>query len=147
MTAVLAIFLQSRYRAIERLQITQSLKLVPFTSRLSHRTGTKVSKASHSTVATQLQCSLCKESHRLFKCDKFLQLHVQQRLSYVKYSTLCFNCLKPFTRKHTCSNQVCRRCHNSYHTWYTQMYMLDQLIEGQQIIIDLQVQRTNRLQG
>ena len=86
----------------------------PVTSRSPHRTGSKVSKPTYSNVATQLQCFLCKESVRLIKCEKFLKLQVQQRLSYVKQSRLCFNCLQPFTRKYTRSNQVCRRFHNRY---------------------------------
>jgi len=63
-TAELVTFLESRCRALELLQTTQSLKVVPTVSPSSHTTGNKVSK-SYSNVATQLQCSLCNESHRL----------------------------------------------------------------------------------
>jgi len=71
-TAELVTFLESRCRALELLQTTQSLKVVPVISRLSQSTGNKVSK-SYSYIATQLQCSLCNGSHRLFKCDKLYQ--------------------------------------------------------------------------
>jgi len=115
-TAELVTFLESRCRALERLQITQSLKIVPATSRSSYTMGSKVSRPSYSNGATQLQCSLCNESHRLFKCDKFLRMEAKQCLNYAKQSRLCFNCLQPFTRNHTCSKQVCRQCHNKHHT-------------------------------
>jgi hypothetical protein len=36
---------------------------------------------------------LCNESHRLFKCDKFLNTQPRQWLKHVKQSNLCFNCL------------------------------------------------------
>ena len=113
-TAELVTFLESRCRALEQLQTTQSLKVVPNILHSSQSTGNKVSK-SYSNVATQLQCSLCNESHRLFKCDKLLKMQAKQRLNHAKQS-LCFNCLQPFTRNHTCSKQVCHQCHNRHHT-------------------------------
>ena len=67
-------------------------------------------------VATQLRCSLCNGSHRLFHCDKFLKMQEKQRFNYAKQSRLCFNCLQPHTKNHTCSKQVCRHCHNRHHT-------------------------------
>ena len=114
-TAELVTFLESRCRALELLQTTQSLKVVPVTSRSSQSIGNKVSK-SYSNVATQLQCSFCNGSHRLFKCDKFIKMQPRQRLNYVKQSGLCFNCLQQFTRNHTCSKQLCRQCHKRHHT-------------------------------
>ena len=101
-------------RALELLQTTQSLKVVPNTLRSSKSTGNKVSE-SYSNVATQLQCSLC-NAHRLFKCYKFLKMQAKERLNHAKQSGLCFNCLQPFTRNHTCSKQVCRQCHKRHHT-------------------------------
>ena len=116
MTAELVTFLESRCRALELLQTTRSLKVVPTTSRSSQSTGNKVSKPSYSNVATQLQCSWCNGSHRLFKCDKFLKMQAKQCLNHAKQSGLCFNCLQPFTRNHTCSKQVCCQCHKRHHT-------------------------------
>jgi len=114
-TAELVTFLQSRCRAFELLQTTQSLKIVPNISRSSQLTGKKVSRP-YSNVATRLQCSLCNGSHRLFKCDEFHKMQAKQRFNHAKQSGLCFNCLQPFTRNHTCSKQVCRQCHKRHHT-------------------------------
>jgi len=113
--AKLVTFLESRCRALQLLQTTQSLKVVPTSLRSSQSNGNKVSK-SYSNVATQLQCSLCNGSHRLFKCDKYLKMQAKQRLNHAKQSGLCFNCLQPFTRNHIYSKQVCRRCYKRLHT-------------------------------
>jgi len=82
-TAELVTFLESRCRALELFQTTQSLKVVPNISRSSHSTGNKVSKF-YSNLATQLRCSLCNGSHRLVKCDKFLKMQARQRLNHAK---------------------------------------------------------------
>ena len=58
----------------------------------------------------------CNGSHRLFKCDTFLKIQAKQCFNHAKQSGLCFNCLQPFTRNHTCSKQVCRQCHKRHHT-------------------------------
>ena len=43
-------------------------------------------------------------------------MSVQQRRNYVRQSKRCFNCLQVYTRKHTCSEQVCRKCNARHHT-------------------------------
>ena len=115
-TTELVTFLESRCRALELLQNIQSLKTTPTTVCTSQSTGHKVSKPSYSNVATQLHCPLCNRSHRLFKCEKFLKQPAKKRLSQAKQLGLCFNCLQPYTRNHTCSRQVCRQCHKKHHT-------------------------------
>jgi len=114
-TAELVTFLESRCRALELLQTSQSLKVFTNISRSSQLTGKNVCK-SYSNVATQLQCSLCNGSHRLFKCYKVLKMQAKQRFNHAKQSGLCFNCLQTFTRNHTCSKEVCRQCHKRHHT-------------------------------
>ena len=138
-------FLESRCRALELLQITQTLKMSPATSRSSHTMGSKVSKPSHTFVATKLQCALCKESHRLFKCDKFLRMEVKQRLNYAKLSRLCFSCLQPHVKNHTCSNQVCRQCHKKHHTLLHINVQSRPNSKGQQIIMHPQMTKGHQL--
>jgi len=43
-------------------------------------------------------------------------MQAKQRFNHAMQSGLCFNCLQPFTRNHTCSKQVCRQCHKRHHT-------------------------------
>jgi hypothetical protein len=78
--------------------------------------GSKISKPFQCYVATQTQCTLFNGSHRLFKCEKFLKLQPRQRHNHVKHQGLCFNCLQPFVKGHTCSQQQCRICHKRHHT-------------------------------
>ena len=111
--AELVTFLESRCMTLKLFLTTQSLKTVIAPSRLSQSAGSKISKPSYSNVATQLQCPFCHGSHRLFKCDKFIKLKC---LNHAKQLGLCFNCLQPFSKTHTCSKQVCRQCQNKHHT-------------------------------
>jgi hypothetical protein len=108
--------LESRCRALELLQNTQSMKTVTASPRLPPTYGGKVSKPSYANVVIQTQCTLCNGSHKLFKCDKFLKLQPQQRLHHAKQRRLCFNCLQSFDKNHTCSKQVCHKCKNRHHT-------------------------------
>jgi len=47
-------------KILQLLQTTQSLKVIPITSRYSHITGNMISKI-YSIVVKQLQCTLCDE--------------------------------------------------------------------------------------
>ena len=114
-TAELVTFLESRCRALELFQTTQSLKSTAIIPR-SQATGGKVSKPMYTNVATQLQCPMCNASHRLFKCDRFIKMQPKQCLNCAKQLRLCFNCLQPFIETHTCSKQLCRQCHKRHHT-------------------------------
>jgi hypothetical protein len=94
-TAELITLLESRCRALELLQTTQSPRSVTAPSRPSASTE-HVSRQSYSNVATQVKCPLCNGPHRLFKCDKFLKLQPEQRHTQAKELRLCFNCCKMF---------------------------------------------------
>jgi len=115
-TSYLITFLESRCRALELLQNTQSVKTVTASPRQLLTYGGKVSKPSYSNVVTQTQCTLCNGSHRLFKCDKFIKLQPQQRLHHAKQRRLCFNCFQSFDKDHTCSKKVSHKCQNKHHT-------------------------------
>jgi hypothetical protein len=113
-TKELVSFVEARCKAVELLQVFQSPRTNPAptgssSTRPANPAAHKVGRHdSYSNVATQLQCTLCDESHRLFKCDRFLKLQPTDRIKHVKQAKLCFNCLQPFTKNHVCSNQTCR---------------------------------------
>ena len=108
-TTELISFLELRCRALELIQSTQSLKVTTAPSRPSSLT-TKVSKSSYSHLATQVQCPLCKEPHRLFECSKFTRMPPRQRKDYVRQIRACYNCFKPFSTSHICSKYTCHVC-------------------------------------
>jgi hypothetical protein len=101
---------------LELLQNSQSLKIATANPRSTRSVTGNVSKPSYSNVATQIQCTLCNGSHRLFKCDTFFKLQPRQRLNHARQQRLCFNYLQPFFKNHTCSRQVCRKCNKRHHT-------------------------------
>jgi hypothetical protein len=109
-------FLESRCRALELLQNTQSVKTSTSLPRTSQPSSSKVSKPTYTNLATKVQCPLCSGSHRLFRCDKFLKLQPRQRLASVKQLRVCFNCLQLYSKNHNFSQQTCRHCHQRHHT-------------------------------
>jgi len=109
-------FLETKCKVLELLQNAQVPKTTTTSPRSTQPAGAKISKPSHCNLAKQVRCSLCKGSHRLFKCDQFLKLQPKQRFSHAKQLGVCFNCLQPFTKFHTCSKQVCRKCNKRHHT-------------------------------
>lgn len=109
-------FLETKFKALELLQNAQVPKTTTTSPRSTQPVGAKVGKSSHCNLATQVLYSLCKGSHRLFKCDTFLRLQPKQRFSHAKQLEVCLNCLQPFTKFHTCSEQVCRKCNKRHHT-------------------------------
>ena len=52
-------------------------------------------KADSFAISTiQKQCSLCKGTHPLTKCQEFKKKRVEERGEFVKTKGLCFGCLK-----------------------------------------------------
>jgi hypothetical protein len=115
-TSELITFLESRCRALELLQNTQSVKASTAPPRTSQPFSSTVSKPAYSNVVTQVQCPLYNGSHRLFKCDRFVKLHPRLCIIQAKQLRLCFNCLQLYSKNHTCSNQTCHYCHRQHHT-------------------------------
>jgi hypothetical protein len=81
-------FLESRCRALELFQGTQSMKVTTPPSRTPPSTS-KVSQSSRCNLATQVQCPLCKGPHRLFECSKFIRMPPRQRKDYVRHIRAC----------------------------------------------------------
>jgi hypothetical protein len=97
------------------IQNTQSLKIATTNPRAQQLAGSKISKSSYCNVATPTQCTLYNDSHRLFKCDRFIKLQPRHRHNHVEQQGLCFNCLQPFVKNHTCS-QECRMSQKTSHS-------------------------------
>jgi hypothetical protein len=101
---------------LELMQNTQSMNITTASPRTHQSAGSKVSKHSYCNIVSPSQCTLCNDSHKLFKYDKFLKLQPRQCYNHVKQQGLCFNCLQPFVKNHKCLNQECRLCHKKHHT-------------------------------
>ena len=110
-------FLENRCKALELLQTSQLTTVTTASSKhTSVSSGNKVSHTSRCHVATSLQCPLCKESHQVYHCPKFLKWSAQQRIEFAYKAKLCYNCLQQYSKGHVCSTQTCRRCNKRHHT-------------------------------
>ena len=90
-------FLETRCKTLRLLQNAQVPTTTTASSQSTQSAAATVSQSSNCNLATQVQYSLCKGSHRLFKCDKFLKLQPKQHFNCAKQLGVCFNCWKPFT--------------------------------------------------
>ena len=114
-------FLASRCTAFETsevwgYQVDEMKHVAPISKLMSHNTGVKRVTLAAMDVSKD-KCICCDESHKLYTCDKFKQLSVNDRLQLARESRLCFNCLSPFHTANNCrSKWTCQRCkkkHNS----------------------------------
>ena len=83
--------------------------------------ASNVVKNSSSKVSSvrKDQCTLCDESHRIWKCSVFLSKSVKQRSALVREKQLCFTCLQSGHMARDCSSKLkcrksgCGKSHNS----------------------------------
>jgi len=68
-------------------------------------------------ATTNLSCSLCKENHYLYHCEKFIKLPVDERIKLVKKCHICINCLRSSSHQaKTCHSGPCRKCQKRHNT-------------------------------
>lgn len=61
-------------------------------------------------------CPLCKQNHRIYRCEQFLGQSVNERAESVRRLKLCENCLRPGHQARVCRLGPCMKCsqkHNS----------------------------------
>ena len=64
-----------------------------------------------------MECPLCKEQHRLYKCPVFLGYDVDRRFKSIKDKRGCTNCLSTSHSTQDCtSSYTCRECDAKHHT-------------------------------
>ena len=67
------------------------------------------------TSATTM-CECCDKNHKVYQCQSFKALSVQDRAQLIKNKALCFNYLRPGHRSEQCNGSSCKKCkrkHNS----------------------------------
>jgi len=107
-------FLEARCKALELLQANQSTSTT--TSQQSPTSKIKVSQSSRCNLVIQDQCPLCKGTHRLVQCGKFKGMPPWQRKDYAQQIRPCYNCLRPYSKSHNCSKDLCHVCNKRHHT-------------------------------
>lgn len=103
-------FLEKQSRSLQSIKITYHTEK---SSKISHKTY-----SLKATVRSGGEsCKLCCFPHLLHKCDKFLNMSVDDRWKYVKETKLCFNCLREKHRVNSCKfTTTCRVCQRKHHT-------------------------------
>lgn len=90
----------------------------PLTKPLNSRSSFFTSPQNDQTLPNSPQsCCVCKNSHFVSKCPKFIEKTPSQRYDIAKQNRLCLNCLSSSHKVKECqSNFHCRICKFSHHT-------------------------------
>lgn len=64
----------------------------------------------------ELECHICKEPHKIYKCSKFLQLDIENRRKAVSDHNLCYNCLAKGHSARSCKSRMCYTCGKNHHS-------------------------------
>ncbi|XP_049316561.1 uncharacterized protein LOC125779324 [Bactrocera dorsalis] len=122
-------FLPTQYEIAERLEEniikTKNIKHDQNRSlnRPQARSKTKsnrISNKSQSFTSEQKEhtsCELCKRGHKLISCQRFKNLNINERNTFVRSKRLCTNCLShAHTYKNCKSKFNCLHCHKRHHS-------------------------------
>ena len=62
-------------------------------------------------------CVICGDAHRIYSCEEFRKLTVDQRWQEARNHNLCGNCLQPYHQLRECKSlSSCRECGKRHHT-------------------------------
>lgn len=79
----------------------------------------QVKHKSSFTVSTNYAgpCILCKDSHAIYQCPKFVPKNVKQRFNFARDKHLCMNCLSNSHKTSECiSIHKCKHCASKHHS-------------------------------
>lgn len=66
------------------------------------------------TLASRpLKCGICRNSHELYQCHKFLDMSVSDRYQKARAANVCLNCLRTGHRAIACKSSKCQGNHNT----------------------------------
>jgi hypothetical protein len=115
-------FIETRFRTLEGIEATKSHSQEVNKKDFTHKkttihteSTTKKSNSDHTKPNPKCKCCQ-KESHYLFKCEKFKQLSTDAKVKFVRQNNHCYNCLG-FHRVETCTSvSRCQKCNKKHHT-------------------------------
>ena len=105
-------FMEERTRALEAAtqQLASAIDKKPTSSPQLRRFH------SHIATSATTTCECCDENHKIYQCQSFKALSVQDRAQLIRTKGICFNCLRPGHRSEQCNGSTCKKCkwkHNS----------------------------------
>lgn len=109
---------------LDRIKVLHSFKatLPEPTSNSGHATSKQNDQSqsrsvkSHVASSNTVQCTFCKNDHKLFKCPQFRALSLTERFDYVKLNKLCINCLNSNHRVTECKSRKCSNSQQKHNT-------------------------------
>nr|CAH7734506.1 unnamed protein product [Callosobruchus chinensis] len=72
--------------------------------------------AAKSDRVADMKCTLCGDSHYIYRCKKLFSMPVAARISEIKKLDLCLNCLRSGHAVTDCQSQGCRVCAQRHNT-------------------------------
>ncbi|XP_015377244.1 PREDICTED: uncharacterized protein LOC107171508 [Diuraphis noxia] len=74
-------------------------------------------KGLFTSTDRRVKCACCSGEHKLYTCNRFKDLPIGERVTLVRDSRLCFNCLCSSHMANVCSStfncRICKRRHNT----------------------------------
>ncbi|XP_075150815.1 uncharacterized protein LOC142224922 [Haematobia irritans] len=108
---------KSNSKAQEKIYNPKDRRIHTFQTKIEEKTKMRPNSKKGPQPFTTVTCQLCKESHTLGKCPKFLENNINDRIQFVKNSRSCFNCLTADHHIKDCkSNCNYRTCNQRHHT-------------------------------
>lgn len=78
--------------------------------------GNLNSKSALAVTQYSDHCNYCQDKHKIYNCEKFLNLPISERLETVKKQKLCFNCLRKNHSSDKCKCGHCKKCNKKHNT-------------------------------
>ena len=77
----------------------------------------KTQKSLVAHVAAHGKCPCCKDTHKIYACQKFIASPIAKRKEFVRTNNLCFNCLSHVHQSRNCTSaSTCRHCKKRHHS-------------------------------
>ncbi|XP_062713829.1 uncharacterized protein LOC134290668 [Aedes albopictus] len=113
------LFLKDQCRVLERCEVDNPSSAKSQPGKLSQSSVKPASVKVHSATpdASNESCSFCGKSHFSYQCPEFRKLSIAERVSKVKESRSCFNCLRRGHNSVNCSSKNhCSKCGKRHHS-------------------------------
>lgn len=108
-------FLTNKCKLLENLSQKDKLSVNNNNSNVSFSNKRQTFHAASNENHTR--CILCKETHLIYYCPRFLALSTANRISKIKSLSVCMNCLRSNHKVSSCkSTRSCNICKKQHHT-------------------------------
>lgn len=108
-------FLEKQSRGLKNTEVTKDSSKIE--QKPIKRAIVNNSVVKSNNFNSSVNCILCNGNHKLFLCDQFKGLKVQERWKFVKNQRLCSNCLRPGHYSKECRITArCKCCQAAHHS-------------------------------